>query len=202
MDMLHNIPVKILRRMKELEMLSSRQRGKQIPAHLRLKQIPPETGRFLALIASMAPKGRYLEIGTSYGYSALWLSLACREKKRELVTFEILRSKAQMARETFKKAGVEDIVKLVTGDARRHISKYKNIGFCFLDAEKDQYYKYYKMIVPNMVKGGLLVADNAISHKTILKPMLKRVFKDKRVDAVIVPIGSGELVCRKLSGPL
>jgi predicted O-methyltransferase YrrM len=198
MIMLHNILGKISKRMKELETLAKRQRGKQIPDHLRLKQIAPETGRFLAFIAGIAPKGRYLEIGTSAGYSALWLSLACREKGCKLITFEILQSKAQMARETFRKAGVEDVVRLVVGDARSQISKYKNIGFCFLDAEKDLYLECYDMIIPNLIKGGLLVADNVISHKTTLKLMLKRVFRDNRVDAIIVPIGSGALICRKL----
>jgi predicted O-methyltransferase YrrM len=195
--MLRDIPAKILRRMKELEALDKRQSGKKIPDRLRLKQIPPETGRFLALIAGTAPNGRYLEIGTSAGYSALWICLACREKRCRLVTFEVLPSKARLAQETFRKAGVGHAVKLVVGDARRQISRYKHVGFCFLDAEKDLYLECYEMIVPNLVKGGLLVADNVISHGTMLKSMLKRVFNDKRVDAVIVPIGSGELVCRK-----
>ncbi|NIN00305.1 O-methyltransferase, partial [Candidatus Saccharibacteria bacterium] len=131
-------------------------------------------------------------------YSTLWLALACRELGRKLVTFEVLEEKAGLAKETFKVAGVENVVKLVRGDARKHLENYRDISFCFLDAEKDAYYDCYEKIVPNMVKGGLLVADNAISHKEELEEMIKRALDDRRVDALIVPIGRGELVCRKI----
>ncbi|MGB2990715.1 MAG: class I SAM-dependent methyltransferase, partial [Candidatus Zixiibacteriota bacterium] len=144
------------------------------------------------------PEGAYLEIGTSGGYSTLWLALVCKGLGRKLITFELLEEKARLARETLKAAGIEEIVKLITGDAREYLNKYKDISFCFLDADKDVYYDCYEKIVPNLVKGGLLVADNAITHKEVLTPMLDRALNDERVDALIVPIGSGVLVCRKL----
>ncbi len=56
----------------------------------------------------------------------------------------------------------------------------------------------YDLIVPRMVSGGILVADNAISHRETLEPMLQMALNDKRVDALIVPVGKGELVCRRL----
>jgi len=54
------------------------------------------------------------------------------------------------------------------------------------------------MVVPNLVRGGLLVADNAISHQEALKPMIERALTDVRVEALVVPIGEGVLVCRKI----
>jgi caffeoyl-CoA O-methyltransferase len=196
--MFHNIPKAIEERMRFLESLNEKQKLKGTPSLQRLRQIPPETGRFLAILAASAPKGTYLEIGTSAGYSTLWLALVCRHIGLKIVTFEVLSEKIRLAKETFNLAGVEDIVELIQGDARDYLENYRNISFCFLDAEKEIYYECYEKIVPNMVKGGLLVADNVISHRDILKTMIDRVFKDKHVDAVIVPIGNGELVCRKL----
>ncbi len=196
--MFREIPREIEERMRHLEEVDEKERQKKRPFLQRLRQIPPETGRFIALLAATAPEGTYLEIGTSAGYSTLWLALACRELGRKLVTFEVLEEKAGLAKETFKVAGVENVVKLVRGDARVHLENYKNISFCFLDAEKDAYYDCYEKIVPNMVKGGLLVADNAISHKEELEEMIKSALDDRRVDALIVPIGRGELVCRKI----
>ena len=67
-----------------------------------------------------------------------------------------------------------------------------------LDAEKEVYSDCYELIVPRLVKGGLLVADNATSHGEALAPMLQHALNDERVDALIVPIGKGELVCRKV----
>jgi caffeoyl-CoA O-methyltransferase len=196
--MFHKIPKAIEERMHYLESLDKKDRLGEKPTLQRLRQIPPETGKFIALLAATAPEGAYLEIGTSAGYSTLWLALACKELGRKLVTFEVLEEKVHLAKETFKVAGVEDIVELITGDAREYLHNYRNVSFCFLDAEKEVYYDCYEKVVPNMVKGGLLVADNAISHGDVLKPMLERSLSDKRVDALIVPIGRGELVCRKL----
>jgi len=184
--------------MKYLENIDAKDRRDRTPPLQRLRQIPPETGKFIALLAASAPKGTYLEIGTSAGYSTLWLALACKEVGRKITTFEVLEEKAKLAKETFRLAGVEEVVELVIGDAREYLGNHKNISFCFLDAEKEAYYDCYEKIIPNMISGGILVADNAISHKDELKAMLDRALNDERVDALVVPIGRGELVCRKL----
>lgn len=195
--MFHDIPEAIEERMCYLMSMDEKDRLDGTPDVRRLRQIPPETGRFIALLAATAPEGAYLEIGTSGGYSTLWLALACKGQGRKLITFELLEEKAWLARETFKAAGIEETVELVVGDGREYLHSYKDISFCFLDADKEVYYDCYEKIVPNLVKGGLLVADNAISHKKQLQAMLERALNDERVDALVVPIGSGVLVCRK-----
>jgi len=196
--MFHDIPKKIEERMHYLQSLDKREREEERPMLERLRQIPPETGKFLALLAASAPEGTYLEIGTSGGYSTLWLALACREAGRKLVTFEVLEEKVKLAKETFRVAEVEDVVELVAGDAREHLKNYKNVSFCFLDAEKEYYLDCYEKLIPSMVPGGLLVADNVISHKEQLGEMIERTLNDDRVDSLVVPIERGELVCRKL----
>jgi NTP pyrophosphatase (non-canonical NTP hydrolase) len=102
-----------------------------------------------------------------------------------------------LAQETFRLAQVEDVVDLVAGDAREHLPGCHDIAFCFLDAEKDLYADCYELVVPCLVSGGLLVADNAINHQATLQPLLDQALSDERVDALIVPIGKGELICRK-----
>ena len=196
--MFHSIRSSILEQMKYLEQIDTKDREDGTPRLQRLRQIPPETGKFLALLAATAPKGVYLEIGTSAGYSSLWISIACEMLGRTMITFEVLPEKAKLARKTFQVAQVEGIVKLIEGDARNYLSQYSNIAFCFLDAEKEIYGECYEIVVPKLVRGGLLVADNAINHREILQPMLDRALSDERVDGLIVPIGKGELVCRKV----
>jgi len=195
--MFHTIRPAILDRMRYLEQVDARDRADGTPRLERLRQIPPETGRFLALLAASAPEGDRIEIGTSAGYSALWICLACEAVGRKLTTFEVLPAKARLAAETFRTTKVEDTVTLVEGDAREHLAAYDRIAFCFLDAEKDIYAECYEAVVPRLVKGGLLVADNAINHREALKSMLERASADTRVDSLIVPIGNGVLVCRK-----
>jgi caffeoyl-CoA O-methyltransferase len=193
-----HIPQPIANRMHELEQTDARDRIDGTTRMKRLRQISPEVGRFIALLAVASPAGRYIEIGTSAGYSTLWLVLACRAVGRRVTTFEILDEKAELARETFRLACVTDVVDFVHADAIQHLPACKEIAFCFLDAEKEVYGQCYDAVVPNMVSGGILVADNAINHETALRPMLDRALADNRVDALIVPIGKGELVCRKI----
>ncbi|MEW6442833.1 MAG: O-methyltransferase [bacterium] len=195
--MFHDVPQSLLERMKALELLDRQQREGAAPAAERLRQVPRETGMFIALAAASAPDGLCIEIGTSGGYSALWLALACRERGRRLVTFEVSAGKVVLARESFRMAGVEPWVRLVHGDARQHLEGYEGISFCFLDADKELYLDCYEKIVPRMVRGGVLVADNALSHKEALEDFLDRVVSDPRLDALVVPVGQGVVYGRK-----
>ncbi|MGO9444605.1 MAG: O-methyltransferase [Thiobacillaceae bacterium] len=196
--MFHDVPNQMLVRMQELEAIDARDRTDGTPRMQRLRQISGEVGRFIAILAASAPPGCWIEIGTSAGYSSLWLALACRVVGGTMTTYELSDQKAVLARQTFDAAGVDDVLRLVHGDALDHLAACKDIAFCFLDADKEIYGRCYEAVVPNMVKGGLLVADNVISHQVMLRPLLDQALQDQRVDGLIVPIGKGELVCRKL----
>jgi predicted O-methyltransferase YrrM len=93
---------------------------------------------------------------------------------------------------------MENTVRLVEGDARMHLVEYDNIAFCFLDAEKEIYQECYEAVIPKLVKGGLLLADNVINARERLQTFLDRALTDERVDSLIVPIGKGVLICRKI----
>ena len=195
--MFHDIPASIAEVMGDLERRDQIDRDDGTTQRERLRQIPRETGHFLALLAASAPDGTWIEIGTSAGYSALWLSLACRARSRTLTTYEVLADKAARARATFKKAEVEDIVVLVEADFLEHVEQLGDVSFCFLDAEKGDYTRCYEAVVPHLVSGALLVADNVISHQQELEDFVNMALSDARVDALVVPIGKGELVCRR-----
>ncbi len=195
--MFHDLPPALADRMRALEAADAVDRHDGTPHLERLRQIPPETGRLLALLAAGAPQGALIEIGTSAGYSTLWLALAARQRGGHVTTYEVLAAKAARARETFAAAGVADVVDLVVGDAREFLGTSPAIGFCFLDAEKDVYLDVWHQIADALVPGGLLVADNVLSHAAQLAPFCEAVLADERVDAVVVPIGKGELVARR-----
>jgi caffeoyl-CoA O-methyltransferase len=196
--MFHDIPKTISEQMSELEKIDAQDRQDGTPFLKRLRQIPPQVGRFVALVAASSPKGAWIEIGTSAGYSALWISLAARQQNTKLVTFELLPEKVELAKKTFKQAKVGEIIELVHGDARGHISDYEEIAFCFLDAEKEMYQEFYERVVPQLVPGGLLLMDNAISHQDVLQDLLHQAETDDRIDSLVVPIGNGILLCRKI----
>ncbi len=196
--MFHEIPEPMLARMRTLEKADQLDRQDGTPHAERLRQIPPVTGRFLALLAAGAPAGDIIEVGTSAGYSTMWLSLACRADSRQITTFEVLDNKYALAAETFEMAEITGCVNLVHGDARSFLAETNDIAFCFLDAEKDIYQDCYDLAVPNLVSGGFFIADNVISHAAALQPFVENAAADERVDAVVVPIGKGLLFCRKI----
>ena len=196
--MFHNIPEIVKNRMIFLEKIDSEDRVDGTPRMQRLRQIPPETGKFLALLAASAPKGEFIEIGTSAGYSSLWIALACQIHGAKLKTHEILGSKIKLAKETIEVTKMGEFIELIEGDVRKFLNHYKNIAFCFLDAEKEIYEECYDLVIPKMIDGGLFIADNAINHYETLKTMINKALKDPRVDAFVVPIGKGELLCRKI----
>jgi predicted O-methyltransferase YrrM len=196
--MFHDIPQSVLDQMKALEELDAKDRQDGTTLIKRLRQIPPETGKFLAVIAANVPRGAWLEIGTSAGYSALWIAQAAKLCGTKLITFELLPEKADLAKKTFKKAKIGELVELVHGDARGHVGDYGEVAFCFLDAEKEMYEEFYDLVVPRLIPGGILAADNVVSHAEALGEFITKAEEDPSVDSVVVPIGRGVLVCRKL----
>jgi predicted O-methyltransferase YrrM len=114
-----------------------------------------------------------------------------------LITFEVLPAKIELARQTFRLAQVEDQIELLQSDARQYLGDYPQIAFCFLDAEKEIYQDCYNLVIPNLVPGGLLIADNVISHQVDLQSFIDHANTDQRVDAVVLAIGKGLLLCRK-----
>lgn len=184
--MFHQISQEMQRQMHRLEQIDAQDRKDGTPRQYRLRKIPPETGHFIALMAANAPDGHVIEIGTSAGYSTLWLSLAGITTRRRIVTFEILEEKIELARETFRAAHIEKVVELVSGDVLEHLANYPEIAFCFLDVEKEVYQACYDAVVPNMISGGYLIADNAINYSDTLQPMIEQSLNDQRVDAMVM----------------
>ncbi len=196
--MFHAIPPAMARRMAVMQEEDAEQRRQGLPRERRYCQVPPVTGRFLALLCASAPAGVAVEVGTSAGYSAMWLSLACKLHDRRLLCFEKSAYKAGIARETFALSGIADQLELFVGDAREGLSDVQDIGFAFLDAEKSEYGDYFELCLARTVPGGVFACDNITSHESQLADFRAAVEADPRVDALMVPIGKGVLVARKL----
>ncbi len=195
--MFHEIGGEMAERMKYLEEIDRIDRSNSTPRLKRLRQIPPETGRFIALMASLCPDGEFVEIGTSAGYSTMWLSLAAKLRNIKIKTYEILPEKISIAKETFRLARIENYVDLIEGDFLYKGNSLNNISFCFLDAEKEIYEGCFDIIYPRLIKGGILVSDNALNHYSEIKPMIDKAQNIPDLDCLTIPIGKGEFVCRK-----
>ncbi|HLB74498.1 MAG TPA: O-methyltransferase [Sedimentisphaerales bacterium] len=123
--------------------------------------VPVLDGRLLRLLTESIGAKHVVEVGTSNGYSGIWLALALQKTGGKLTTHEIDANRASMARENFKKAGVDTIITLVEGDAHETVAKIKEpIDLLFLDADKEGYIDYLNKLLPLVRPGGLIVGHN------------------------------------------
>lgn len=126
--------------------------------------VPVADGRMMRLLAEAAGAKNVVEIGTSTGYSGLWLCLALQTTGGRLTTFEIDSGRAARAREAFKRAGVDRLVTVVEGDAHRNVGTLKEpIDLIFIDADKEGYLDYFRQLAPLVRPGGLVLAHNVNS---------------------------------------
>jgi len=126
-----------------------------------MMNVSPEDGRLLRLLTEAVGAKHVVEIGTSNGYSGIWFCLALRTTGGKLTTHEIDARRASLARENFKRAGVDKLVTLVEGDAHETVTKLKEpIDILFLDADKEGYIDYLNKLLPLVRPGGLILAHN------------------------------------------
>ena len=127
----------------------------------RYRNVPPQDGRFLRIMAEAMNAKNIIEIGTSTGYSGIWFGMALQKTGGKLTTYEIDAQRAATARANFKKAGMADVITLVEGDAHEEVKKLKSpIDILFLDADKEGYIDYLNKLLPLVRPGGLVIAHN------------------------------------------
>jgi predicted O-methyltransferase YrrM len=132
-----------------------------IYANQRYRNVPPEDGRLLRLLVGSMNAKHVVEIGTSTGYSAIWMGLALKETGGKCTTYEIDAERAKTAQANFKRTGMADIITLVEGDAHEKVKEIKDpIDLLFLDADKEGYVDYLDKLMPKIRKGGLIIAHN------------------------------------------
>jgi predicted O-methyltransferase YrrM len=166
----------------------------------RMLNITPDTGRLLWILVRSSGARRILEVGTSNAYSTIWLADAARHTGGRVVTLEADAAKVQLARANLEKAGVADRVDIVHGPAAASLARLAGpFDFVFLDADRPSYRTYLEAVLPRLAPGGLLVADNVVSHREELDDYLASVKSDPRLFSVTVPVGKGEEISLKVS---
>ena len=166
----------------------------------RMLNITPDTGRLLWILVRSTRATRILEVGTSNAYSTLWLADAVRSTGGRVITLERDPNKVRMARENVNRAGVGDRIEIVEGSAAESLRALPGpFDLVFLDADRANYLTYLELVVPKLVGGGLLVADNVTSHAQELQEYLARVKSHPELFSVTVPIGNGEEIALKLA---
>ncbi len=180
---------------------------------IKRMQISISQCHFLHLIVKITNIKKILEIGTFTGLSGLTMSLSLPSDGM-LVTLDKNEERNKVASNFFKKAKQEKKIKTIIGPALEIISNLKTkkqkFDLVFIDADKENYMKYYNESLDLIEKNGLIVVDNVLWHgevvdaknqsklTTIIRDFNSYVNKDKRTESLIIPVGDGFTVCRKL----
>lgn len=156
-----------------------------IRARQQYRNVPPQDGRLLRLMAETMNAKNVVEIGTSTGYSGIWFGLALQKTGGKLTTFEIDAGRAATARDNFKRAGMADIVTLVEGDAHEKVAVLKGpIDILFLDADKEGYIDYLNKLLPLIRPGGLVIGHN-INPRMADPRFMEAITTDPNLETIV-----------------
>ena len=165
----------------------------------RMLNITPDTGEFLAVLVKATGARRILEVGTSNGYSTLWLADAVEPVDGAVTTIELAPAKIEMARANFARAGLDTRITLLEGDAGTMLANLFDASFdlLFLDSKRSDYLDWWPDIRRILRAGGLLVVDNATSHAEEMAAFTAAVRADTAFTTSLVPVGKGEFLAVK-----
>ena len=167
----------------------------------RMLNITRDTGEFLGVLVRAAAARRVLEIGTSNGYSTLWLAEAARAIGGSVTTLEFSEYKVGLASANFSRSGLSPFITLLNDDAGRFLQRSASSAYdlIFLDSERTEYPAWWPDLRRVLRPGGSLVVDNATSHVEEMAPFVALVKADHAFETSLVPVGKGEFWAVKAS---
>jgi len=181
----------------------------EIPGEKRLNCISKNIGTFYNILLKSINAKKILEIGMSVGYSGLWFADAIMSNTQDgqIITIDREKFKIDSAIRNFEEAGVNSLIKIREGEARKILHEIKEefgenyFDFIFIDADKESYIEYFDLCLPLVRKGGIIAADNILFPERFNEMMadyLSHVRNNPNVQSVTVPIDNGEEVTIKL----
>jgi len=159
-----------------------------------------QTANFLSILIKATNRKSALEIGTSNGYSGIWLAKALKTTGGKLTTIEFWDKRLSVAVENFTKCGVNDIITPKLGSACDILPELDDkFDFVFIDANKGEYVKYYDLILPKLLPNAIIAADNVHSHREKVRPFLDKIAANSDFQSQILDLPDGLLLAYKLS---
>ena len=166
------------------------QRAANLPSSRRTRNVDHETGRWLALLVRATGAREIVEMGSSNGVSTIWLASAARDNGGRVTGTEILPDRAAAANRNLAEAGLDAVARIVLGDARETARTLPGpFDLVFIDAEKDDYVEHLLAVIDRVRPGGLILADNVVSHDISDYQELVRGRDD--LETVTIPIARG-----------
>lgn len=165
--------------------------------------ISKESANFINMLIKISGAKNVVEIGTSNGYSGIWIANALRETGGHLTTIEYWEKRIVLAQENFEKCRVNDLITIKQGSACEVLEELKNefkgeYDLAFIDANKSEYIKYFELIDPKLKKGGIILADNITSHPEKTADFVEKIKSDQNYQVEILDLPAGMLMGLKV----
>lgn len=162
----------------------------------RWRNIDPPVGEFLWILIKAIKAKEVLELGTSNGYSTIWLADAVRDNQGKLVSVDFDKELINLAQSNLDAAGISDVVELRCCEAGSLLSDLPDMSIdaLFLDAERSDYAGWWPHPERVLRRGGVLIADNMTSHPEELATLYEQIQSSGVFSTAVVPVGKGELV--------
>ena len=180
----------------ELESFGSENDASHSERPRRMLNITLDTGEFLAVWIRATQAHNILEIGTSNGYSTLWLAWAAQMTDGQITTLEYSDYKIALAEHNFQRSGLSERIRQIQGDAGAfiHSAASETFDLIFLDSERSEYLRWWPNIRRLLRRGGALIVDNALSHQSEMADFAEAVLNDADFTCCTMPVGNGELI--------
>ncbi|WP_287146243.1 class I SAM-dependent methyltransferase [Aeromonas sp.] len=185
---------------RELEQFGAYNDSQQQTRGSKMLNITRDTGELLAVLVQTRGANAVLEIGTSNGYSTLWLAEAVRRLDGRVTTIELDEGKRALACTNFQRAGLSPWITQLAGEAGALLAELPTEGYqlVFLDSDRQHYRAWWPQIRRLLAPRGLLVVDNAISHRDEMGEWMSEVQRDPAFQSTLVPVGKGEWLVVRL----
>lgn len=191
----------LLELLRELEAFGTANDAASSDRRQKMLNITHDTGVFLSMLIQSSRSRRVLEIGTSNGYSTLWLADAVGESGA-VTTIEMATHKIELAERNFERAGLAARIRQVADEAGTFMATCRDAeyDFIFLDSDREQYVDWWSDLRRILRPGSLIVVDNAVSHAHQMEQFAALVASTSGYMSSLCPIGNGELVILKQAG--
>lgn len=170
--------------------------------------LPPESANFISMLIKSHNIKSVLEIGTSNGYSAIWLCDALKKTGGHLVSLEFWQKRIDLAEANLRECGLFDKATIKCGSAFTLIQELTpedfktdklELDMVFIDANKSEYIKYFELIHPLVKKGGIILADNVTSHPEKVEPFMNAIRNHSEYQTELIPFDGGLLMALKIN---
>jgi predicted O-methyltransferase YrrM len=192
---------KVVEVLTRLEKRDQEERARGLPGSQRIQSIHPDSAHLLYLLALAKGAKSIVEVGMSHGYSTLWLASAARINGGKVVAHDINPERIAAARRNFDEAGLADWIEIVEGDVHQTLrGRAEPVDLLFIDISgKSDYRVVFDLVYPRLVRGGLVVADNALSHPDQLADYISYLQNHPDLASATIPTGRGLEVTVRLA---